>query len=48
MEPRLMHGLMHLPSQALAQSHWREPFAPPIALDDASPEDGPQKPRYLN
>jgi len=49
MEPRLMHGLMHLLGQALAQSHWREPFATPTALDDtASPEDGPQKPRYLN
>jgi hypothetical protein len=50
MEPRLMHGLMHLLGQALAQSHWREPFSAPVALEDggAGEDGGPNKPRYLN
>jgi len=50
MEPRLMQGLMHLLEQALAQSHWREPFAAPAAPQDspATDEAGPDRPRYLN
>lgn len=50
MEPRLMQGLMHLLEQALAQSHWREAFAAPVAVDDAADAavGEPPRPRYLN
>ncbi len=52
MEPRLMQGLLHLLEQALAQSHWREPFEPAAsATDDPALPDGssqPARPRYLN
>jgi hypothetical protein len=52
MEPRLMQGLMHLLEQALAQSQWREPFAPAAEPAELAPNDeadgGPRRPRYLN
>ncbi len=49
MEPRLMQGLMHLLEQALVQSHWREAFAPPVAVqENASADDTNPRPRYLN
>lgn len=51
MEPRLMQGLMHLLEQALAQSRWREAFAPAAAAEDPTRPDGPSpsnRPRYLN
>jgi hypothetical protein len=50
MEPRLMQGLMHLLEQALLQSQWREPFAPPLAIEDAggAEEGAVARPRYLN
>ena len=51
MEPKLMQGLMHLLEQALARSQWREPFAAPVAVEDAATADedhAPRKPRYLN
>ncbi|HSI54636.1 MAG: hypothetical protein ACAH21_18130 [Ramlibacter sp.] len=52
MEPKLMQGMMHLLEQALARSQWREPFGPPMAVEEgtASEDDAtsPRKPRYLN
>lgn len=50
LEPRLMHGLMHLLEQALVQSHWREALGAPAANVDAGSADpsGPTRPRYLN
>ena len=52
MEPKLMQGLMHLLEQALARSQWREPFGPPVAVEDGATADedhaAPRKPRYLN
>jgi len=52
MEPKLMQGLMHLLEQALARSQWREPFGPPVAVEDGTAADedqaAPRKPRYLN
>lgn len=50
MAPALAQGLAHLLDQALAQSGWREPFAPPPGLEEPSvPEEAePGRPRYLN
>jgi hypothetical protein len=52
MEPKLMQGLMHLLEQALARSQWREPFGPPVAVEESAAGDedatSPRKPRYLN
>lgn len=51
MEPRLMQGLMHLLEQALAQSRWREAFAPAAVTEDPTHAEGatrPSRPRYLN
>ena len=51
MEPKLMHGLMHLLEQSLARSQWREAFGTPVAVEDSAAVDddaAARKPRYLN
>jgi hypothetical protein len=51
MDPKLMQGMMHLLEQALVRSQWQEPFAAPVAIEDAGAEDdqsGQRKARYLN
>lgn len=52
MEPRLVQGLLHLLEQALAQSHWRDPFeaATSSPQDPAQPDAASRsnRPRYLN
>ena len=50
MAPALAQGLAHLLGQALAQSGWREAFAPPPGLEEPGrPEETePTRPRYLN
>lgn len=50
MEPKLMQGLMHLLEQALGHSQWREPFVPPVSVEDGGSTDEADaaRPRYLN
>jgi hypothetical protein len=50
LDPKLMQGLMHLLDQALARSHWHEPFGgdgeePPAGDSDLF---GARRPRWLN
>jgi hypothetical protein len=51
LDPKLMQGMMHLLEQALSRSQWQEPFAAPVAMEEAvvdEEEQAGRKPRYLN
>ena len=47
LDPRLLQGMMHLLEQALARSRWREAFAPEVAPEAGTGDEG-ERPRYLN